>query len=108
MTTESTTKRDYSAPARTEFEGREFTAEISFCLVEDATDDEIWQWLEYELGGGSISSSHPLVENGASLNRMEVTDLRRTGRSRFTDWGPTTKDGRCSGRGRTEYDEKSA
>jgi hypothetical protein len=108
MTTESNQARLQRSGTHRVRRTRVHEAEISFCLVEDATDDEIWQWLEYELGGGSISSSHPLVENGASLNRMEVTDLRRTGRSRFTDWGPTTKDGRCSGRGRTEYDEKSA
>jgi hypothetical protein len=72
--------RDYSKLPRTEFKGREFQAEITFCLVEDATDGEIWEWLEYELGGGSIASAHPLVESGAALNRVEVTSLRRTPR----------------------------
>lgn len=100
----ATASRDYSAPPRTEFEGRQFTAEISFLLVEDATDEEIQEWLEYELGGGSISTSHPLVLAGAGVNRLEVTDLRRTTRRYYTDWGPTSADGSCSGKGRIEFD----
>lgn len=98
--------RDYSAPPRTEFEGREFRAEITFLLKEDATDDEIWDWLEYELGGGSIATAHPLVEAGAYVNRLTVTGLRRTGMLRYTDWGETSKDGKRSGRGRTEREER--
>jgi hypothetical protein len=100
--------RDYSAPPRTEYEGREFKAEITFCLIEDATEDEIWEWLEYELGGGSIASAHPLVKNGASLNRVSVDDLRPTGSYRYTDWGATSKDGRCSGKGRVERSRTDA
>ena len=99
-------ERDYTAPAETEFEGREFKAEITFCLIEDATDEQIWEWLEYELGGGSIASAHPLIESGACLNRVRVDDLRRTDRRYFTDWGPRSKDGSRQGRGRLEYDER--
>ena len=100
------TVRDYTAPPRTEFEGREFRAEITFLLKEEATDDEIREWLEYELGGGSIASAHPLVEAGACLNRTEVNHLRRTGYSRFTDWGPTSKDGSAKGTSRVERNDQ--
>ena len=98
--------QDYSKPPRTEFEGRKFTAQIEFCIVEDATDDQIWEWLEYEIGGGSIASAHPLVESGAQLSRVSVTDLRNTGYRIYTDWGPTSADGKCSGKGRVERDAR--
>jgi hypothetical protein len=100
-------ERDYSKPPRTEYEGREFTAEITFCLKEEATDEQIEEWLEYELGGGSISLDHPLVEAGAYPNRLRVNYLRRSYRRYYTDWGPTSKDGRCYGRGRVEFDERA-
>jgi hypothetical protein len=98
---------DYSDKGpQTVYEGREFTAEITFCVTEDATEDEVEEWLQFELGGGSMSSDHPMID--ADLNRVEVYGVRRTGRKRFTDWEAQTEDGRRSGRGRVEYDREDA
>ena len=101
-------ERDYSAPPRTEFEGREYTAEVTFCLAEDATDEQVEEYLQFEWGGGSIGKGNPLNEAGAFPNRLSLYRLRRTGRLYYTDWEATAKDGSCKGRGRVEYDRGEA
>jgi hypothetical protein len=47
---------------QTTFEGRRYTAEIEFYLAADATNEEVEEWLEYNIGGGAISQSHPLYD----------------------------------------------
>ena len=97
------TKRDYSKPARTEYEGREYEVELTFRCPSDLTEEQLWEWLQFEWGYGSIASDHP--GHDAEINRVEITDLRATRRRYYVDWGETSKDGRCSGKGRVEYDE---
>jgi hypothetical protein len=86
----------------TEFEGREYEARVVFCLTQDATEEEIVEWLTYELGGGSIAIDHPL--NDASLNRVRVIDLRNNHRSFHTDWSADRGDGGRTGITRIERD----
>jgi len=92
---------DWNNPGpQTEYNGRRFTAEITFYVPADVTEDEVSEWLEYELGGGMINTDHPMMD--AEINRVDVSDCRAENIWSYTDWQAQTEDGRRSGRTRIE------
>jgi hypothetical protein len=100
MTDMQTELRHDDPEPQTIFEGREYEATIRFCVTAEATEDQIAEYIAFELGGGGIDNDHPMLRE--NLNRVDVDEVRSTGSQRFTDWGPLEADKRRHGRGRIE------
>lgn len=73
-------------------EGALITVEFEMRLPISATDDEIDEWIKYELGGGSISGKNPLSAHELEYWHMPPM-LDRTGYvGRIEDTGHTPTD----------------
>lgn len=94
--------------AQTEYNGRvcSATVEVSLRIKGEATEDQVAEWLEYEIGGGTISMANPLVrgEVDASFRDVEVYFIRLKDMWAYTDWEAQRPDGGRSGRGRIEHE----
>lgn len=90
----------------TEYNGRLHTVELEIYVTADATEQQIGEWLAYELGGGSIACDHPV--NETHISRVAVVDIRAENRWSYTDWEASRADGGRSGRSRLEYQRPAA
>lgn len=92
--------------AFTEYNGRRVTATIHVTLHirGDVDEDEIADWLDYEVGGGSIATANPLVsgEVEADFHDVDVSRVRIEDLWSYTDWNASEPDGSRTGRGRIE------
>lgn len=92
--------------AHTEYVGRRWTVEVELYLPVNATEQQMEEAFEFAVGGGSIASDHPLIDE--PWERVQVIRAVPHRDHLYTDWQACEADGSRKGRSRFERDGDAA